>query len=407
LVSTQILLVSLGGAASERISDALHARGHDIKAAGGVTAAGRVLAGHSLVIVDAATAGQAADACRKLRKRAGQGLPILAVAASDSVEDRIALLEAGADDALGNDFDIRELEAIVEALLSRSQPASPEAGDDRPRPEALPSHPGRVIVFGAAKGGAGTTTLAVNAALLLARAGGSVAIADLDLHHGQVATHLNVAGRHSTAHLARDEHVAANPHLVRQAAARHPSGLSVFAAPARPDEAALITVDDVVQLVGSMRRAFNTVVIDAGSVAGSRAMALIAIADRSYVVVTPDIPGLRAVQGAIDTMSDAGVLGEQTAYVLNEPHAHGAIDQSDIERHLSVRITLRVPHDGESCMRAVNEGEPVSELAPRSPTTAALRRLAMLVAGEEPGEDAEPEPAERRGGLLGGLLRRG
>jgi len=57
-------------------------------------------------------------------------------------------------------------------------------------------------------------------------------------------------------------------------------------------------------------------------------------------------------------------------------------------------------------MRAVNEGEPVSELAPRSPATAALRRLAMLVAGEEPGEDAEPEPAARRGRLLGGLLRR-
>jgi hypothetical protein len=64
-------------------------------------------------------------------------------------------------------------------------------------------------------------------------------------------------------------------------------------------------------------------------------MALIAIADRSFVVITPDIPGLRAVQGAMEAMADAGVLGEQTSYLLNEPHAHGAIEQADIERHLT------------------------------------------------------------------------
>jgi pilus assembly protein CpaE len=55
-----------------------------------------------------------------------------------------------------------------------------------------------VIVFASAKGGSGTTTLAVNTALLLAEmAPGNVAIADLDMFHGQVSTHLDIYGRGS------------------------------------------------------------------------------------------------------------------------------------------------------------------------------------------------------------------
>jgi pilus assembly protein CpaE len=403
LAPAQILLVSLGGTPSGRIADPLVARGLGVQAAGGITAASRLLDGRDLVIVDAGNAAQAADACRRLRKSAGRALPILVVTASGSIDDRILVLESGADDVLDHGFDNRELEALIDALLARSRPSTEGEGSSA---SELPSRPGRVIVFGAAKGGAGTTTLAVNAALLLAQAGGKVAIADMDLHHGQVATHLDVITSHSTAHLSRDEHVVDNPLLVRQAAVRHESGLSVFPAPSRPDGAALVTVDDVIALVGTMRQAFETIVVDAGSVAGSRAMAMIAIADRSFVVVTPDIPGLRAVQGAMEAMADAGVLGEQTSYLLNEPHAHGAIEQPDIERHLHVEVSLRVPHDGENCMRAVNEGKPISLLAPRSPVTAALRRLVELIEGREAVE-ADGAAAERRRGRLGGLLRRG
>jgi pilus assembly protein CpaE len=332
-------------------------------------------------------------------------VPILAIAASDSIEDRISLFEAGADDVLGSTFDRRELEAIIEALLARRQPApAGQPGDD------LPVGPGRVVVFVAARGGAGSTTLAVNTALLLAGKRSGVAIVDLDLHRGQVASHLNVinTATHSTAHLARDEQVARSPQLLRASAVAHPSGLAVFPAPNRPDESGMVTVDDVVELVKTLRNAYRVVIVDAGSLIASRAVALVGMADRAVLVVTPDIPGLRAVQGAIEAINDAGALGEQMRYVLNQPFAHGAIDREAIERHLAVPLALQVPYDGDHSIRAANTGQPVSELAPKAGISEALRKLAGLVS-EAPATTqppAEQADGERRSGRLGGLLRR-
>ena len=61
---------------------------------------------------------------RKLRA-AGQATPVLILTARDTVEDRIAGLDAGADDYLVKPFDLGELQARLRALLRRAggQPA--------------------------------------------------------------------------------------------------------------------------------------------------------------------------------------------------------------------------------------------------------------------------------------------
>ena len=59
-------------------------------------------------------------ACRRLRER-GDATPVLVLTARDAVEDRVAGLEAGADDYLVKPFALSELLARVRALLRRSQ----------------------------------------------------------------------------------------------------------------------------------------------------------------------------------------------------------------------------------------------------------------------------------------------
>ncbi len=60
------------------------------------------------------------DACRRLRQR-GDATPVLVLTARDAVDDRVAGLEAGADDYLVKPFALRELLARIRALLRRSQ----------------------------------------------------------------------------------------------------------------------------------------------------------------------------------------------------------------------------------------------------------------------------------------------
>jgi DNA-binding response OmpR family regulator len=57
--------------------------------------------------------------CRKLREEARRDTPILMLTARDTQQDKIAGLDAGADDYLVKPFDIRELEARINALLRR------------------------------------------------------------------------------------------------------------------------------------------------------------------------------------------------------------------------------------------------------------------------------------------------
>ncbi|KAA5831961.1 response regulator transcription factor [Saccharopolyspora hirsuta] len=59
--------------------------------------------------------------CRRLRSD-GDRTPILVLTARDAVSDRIAGLDAGADDYLVKPFDLDELLARVRALLRRSYP---------------------------------------------------------------------------------------------------------------------------------------------------------------------------------------------------------------------------------------------------------------------------------------------
>ena len=61
------------------------------------------------------------DTCRALRER-GNATPVIVLTARDAVDDRVAGLEAGADDYLVKPFALRELLARVNALLRRAQP---------------------------------------------------------------------------------------------------------------------------------------------------------------------------------------------------------------------------------------------------------------------------------------------
>jgi two-component system, OmpR family, response regulator len=71
------------------------------------------------------------DVCRKLRE-AGRWSPVLMLTARDAVADRVAGLDAGADDYLTKPFSIAELLARLRALIRRGaveRPAVLRAGD--------------------------------------------------------------------------------------------------------------------------------------------------------------------------------------------------------------------------------------------------------------------------------------
>jgi two-component system response regulator MprA len=71
------------------------------------------------------------EVCRRLRG-VGDDLPILVLTARDLVSDRVAGLDAGADDYLPKPFALEELLARLRALLRRASAELPDAGGEAP-----------------------------------------------------------------------------------------------------------------------------------------------------------------------------------------------------------------------------------------------------------------------------------
>lgn len=87
---------------------------------------------YDLMILDVMLPGRRGlDVCRELRE-SGAALPILMLTARDAVADRVAGLDAGADDYVAKPFHLPELFARVRALLRRGpalEPAVMTVGD--------------------------------------------------------------------------------------------------------------------------------------------------------------------------------------------------------------------------------------------------------------------------------------
>lgn len=398
-----MLVLANGGQPMDGVTKPLEAAGHTVTYSTNPADALRLLHGQQLVVLAAPDPASLALLCRRINDETGSAHPpILAIAGTSDVETRVRLLEAGADDVLAQPIDERELDALVEALLLRGGAGRAASGAGTTAP--VPAAPGKTIVFVSAKGGSGTTSLAVNTALALAEmAPGKVAIADLDMYHGQVATHVDLYGRYSTAGLAREEGPGDSLESIQGAGKLHSAGLTVFGGPYRPDDSFQVSPEQLLSLVETLRRAYATLVIDLGSSLDMRALNVLQHADRVAIVITPDIPALRLLHAALQVISESGKAVDRAVFVVNEIHAHPMIGAGQIEEHLGIKVTVDVPYDGEHFIKAVNEGQPLILSAHRTPAAAAIRKLAGLLTDEQ--QETEQAPQRRRG-LLGGLLNR-
>jgi DNA-binding response OmpR family regulator len=117
----RILLVEDSARVAEAVGAGLRERGHAVLVAGGVRAADEAFASQhfDVAVVDLGLPdGSGLDWCRAVRD-AGSEIPILLLTARSGVPDRVAGLDAGADDYMAKPFSMDELAARVRALARR------------------------------------------------------------------------------------------------------------------------------------------------------------------------------------------------------------------------------------------------------------------------------------------------
>jgi two-component system response regulator MprA len=126
-MATRLLVVDDDRAVRESLRRALTLEGYEVDLAeDGADGLARVTAGapDAIVLDVAMPVVDGIEMCRRLRND-GNGLPVLMLTARESVTDRVAGLDAGADDYLAKPFALEELLARLRALLRRIDGAAP------------------------------------------------------------------------------------------------------------------------------------------------------------------------------------------------------------------------------------------------------------------------------------------
>jgi pilus assembly protein CpaE len=354
----------------------------------------------NVIVLDAAPAPRTlADMCREVRALPALAeLPVLVIGNTDDVEERIRLLEAGADDVMIRPIDDRELDARVEALDLRHR----RSKELRPSTFVAPTRrPGRrLVVVYSPKGGVGTTTVAVNMALAIAaREPDQVAIVDFTPMGSHVASYLNLVPKLTISDLIRDSQGMISPEILRATyLTRHESGVMLLAGAPIPSTQPLMSGDEATRILEGLLIAMPTVVVDLGSYLDDRVMASIDAADDVVIVVTPDFPSLKSVHAFFEFLGQSQSKVAEPTVVVNETYALQTLTPGDVETAIARRVSIRIPYDPLLYLRAANQGTPVFSNAPTSQPSRRFDQLAGLLLGEDaPASAAEP----RRRGLAG------
>ena len=397
-MQNSILLISSDGAITDRVGEAL-ARIDGARVATEAASvsqlngtAVKMAADHDVVIF-ATDPSNSADltAIEHLTDQRKPGTVYLALTDGDlPLSKARALTRAGVDDVLPYPTSADELVEVVGSWIARRRAETEE------RYSGAAAATGKLIAVSQARGGIGSTTIAVNLAdQLLQRKGAfkkeaanRVCILDLDLQFGTVGDFLDVDEQEGLLQLA-SENFLPDAHWIEQSIVRLPSGLSVLAAPRKFAPLDSLQPEQVDALVKTLKVMFDYVVVDLPRALVSWIEPVLAETDRMYIVMDMTVPAVRAARRLMDfVLADNAQLPieliinhEKKPMMLREHHR-------EAQKALDVHFTHWIAHDPKAAREAVDYGKPVSEVAGRSDLAKGIAALAKSTLAELPKSNA-------------------
>jgi flagellar biosynthesis protein FlhG len=170
-----------------------------------------------------------------------------------------------------------------------------------------PAHTAPWIAVAGAKGGVGKTTLAVNLAILLARAGYRPLLADRDPGGGNVSVHLRLAGRRDLEDAVAGQCTGADAVLDGPGGTRVLLGRTASTTFA----ASGVAIDGALAALADAARSSNVVVCDTGAGIGPMTLAVAARSRLALCVTTPDAPSLTDAYALCKVMHVRGMAMPQ------------------------------------------------------------------------------------------------
>jgi pilus assembly protein CpaE len=220
----------------------------------------------------------------------------------------------------------------------------------------------KLYSFLPSKAGVGATTIAVNAALALAKLSDMrVILSDFDLNCGIVRFMLKLDNAYSIIDAA--EHAAnVDENLWPQLVTSLGQLDVLHAGKVNPNYR--IEHSQIRHLIDFMRRNYKAICVDLSGNMEKHSLELMQESKRVFLVCTPEIPSLHLAREKFNFLKSMD-LDDRVAILLNRCQKRAAITPGQIEELLGAPVTLALPNDYQGVHRALTIGkqvDPASEL---------------------------------------------
>jgi pilus assembly protein CpaE len=272
---------------------------------------------------------------------------------------------------------------------------------------------GKLITVFSPKGGVGKTTIAANLAVAFCARGVRVCLVDLDLGFGDIAITLQLFPARTIADAVALEHDL-DFSMLEPLLTPHRRGFSTLVAPVQPDAKDSIPASLISRVLSVLKQNFDYVIVDTSPAFDEHVLQAFDETDELLLVTTLDVPTLKNVKIACETLDLLNFPKPRRHLVLNRADDKVGLTADKVETTLDMKIAQAIPTSSEVA-NATNAGEPITASHPKHAVSQAIHRLAEGVAGISSGTampasatggstdlvPARPAPAPRRG-----LLRR-
>jgi len=260
------------------------------------------------------------------------------------------------------------MEQSLSDILILPQPADViafslrKAARDREGGQAKAS---RVIMVSSTKGGTGKTSIAVNLAIALAETRLRTLLIDLDVQFGDVGIVLGLDRPAKTLHDLIAVADDLDTEKLRGYVVRHETGLSILPAPLRPEEGEAIDATRIAGILQTARGMFDAIVIDTAPLFDGPMLTALDRSDQLLLVSTPDVPSMKNIRLALQTLELLGFPVERVALVANRAGMPGGASASEMADTIGKEIRFVLPEDA-TVPKSINSGIPAVLLDSRA-----------------------------------------
>jgi pilus assembly protein CpaE len=246
-----------------------------------------------------------------------------------------------------------------------------------------PTRRGAVFTVLSAGGGCGATTIALNLAHeLQLHCSRTVLLVDLDICYGALAAYMGLEGQYGVADvLARKNQV--DEELIRTTALSFSPHFHVLLSPAstRPPRDMPLIYESTNDFLEACRRAYAFTVLDAPRHLPD-ATARLALGSTAVLIVFQlSVKDIRVARSMLRSLTDQGVNPGAVNLVVARYHRRSVIPLSQAKEALGRDTLELVSSDYRHSIESMTYGQPLAEVAPRSPLRKEIRDMALKLMG--------------------------